>query len=72
MDEETIRKHRDAWLEAEYAVAVAGQSYTIGSRTLTRANLSEIRKAIDYWQGKLNRVESGGRIRLRRSVPLDF
>lgn len=35
-----------AYYEAEQAV-LSGQSYTIGNRTLTRANLSEIRKAID-------------------------
>lgn len=34
------------YIKAEEAV-LSGQSYTIGSRTLTRANLSEIRKAID-------------------------
>lgn len=34
------------YLEAEVAV-LSGQSYTIGNRTLTRASLSEIRKAID-------------------------
>lgn len=34
------------YYEAEQAV-LTGQSYTIGNRTLTRANLSEIRKAID-------------------------
>ena len=34
------------YLEAERAV-LSGQSYTIGNRTLTRANLSTIRKAID-------------------------
>ena len=34
------------YLEAE-RVVLTGQSYTIGNRSLTRANLSEIRKAID-------------------------
>ncbi len=34
------------YLEAEKAV-LSGQSYTIGNRTLTRANLATIRKAID-------------------------
>lgn len=34
------------YVEAERAV-LSGQSYTIGNRQLTRANLSEIRKAID-------------------------
>lgn len=51
------------WLAAEEAVAVTGQSYTIntgaGSRTLTRANLSEIRTSINYWQQKVSRLEAG-------------
>lgn len=34
------------YLEAE-KVVMTGQSYTIGNRSLTRANLAEIRKAID-------------------------
>ena len=34
------------YLEAEQAV-LTGQSYTIGNRTLTRANLATIRNAID-------------------------
>jgi len=34
------------YLEAERAV-LSGQSYTIGNRTLTRANLATIRNAID-------------------------
>lgn len=48
---EIAEKHLDAWLEAELAVTT-NQSYTIGSRTLTRANLSKIRKQIEYWQEK--------------------
>ena len=46
---ETAQKHLDAWLEAEMQVTNA-QSYTIGSRTLTKANLTEIRNAIEYWE----------------------
>ncbi|WP_373220897.1 DUF6148 family protein [Mediterraneibacter gnavus] len=72
---ETAKKHLDAWLEAEMAVTT-GQSYTIGSRTLTRANLTEIRNAIDYWNGKVNQMENvertGGRNRVRRVVPRDL
>ena len=52
------------------------QSYTIGSRTMTKANLGEIRKSIEYWQGKVNALENaakyGGRNRVRRAVPRDL
>ena len=43
---ETAQRHLDAWLEAELAVTNA-QSYTIGSRTMTKADLGEIRRAIE-------------------------
>lgn len=72
---ETAKKHLDAWLKAELTVTT-GQSYTIGSRTLTRANLAEIRNSIDYWNGKVQKLESvqrkGGRNRIKRGVPRDL
>lgn len=72
---ETAQKHLDAWLEAELTVTT-GQSYTIGSRVLTRANLTEIRNAIDYWNKKVialdNVKKAGGRNRVRRVVPRDL
>lgn len=72
---ETAQKHLDAWLEAEMQVTNA-QSYTIGSRTLTKANLTEIRKAIEYWQQKVTILENlkknNGRSRVKRFVPRDL
>lgn len=71
----TAKEHLDVWLEAEAAVANA-QSYTIGSRSMTKANLGEIRKQIEYWQGKVTALENiaknGGRNRVRRFVPRDL
>lgn len=52
---ERAKTHLNAWLDAELAVSSA-QSYSIGSRTLTRANISEIRKQIDYWQNKVDEL----------------
>lgn len=72
---EIAQKHLDEWLEAEL-VATTGQSYTIGSRALTRANLAEIRNSIDYWDRKLKELENtekhGGKNRMRRAVPRDL
>ncbi|MBP3579000.1 MAG: hypothetical protein J6K15_12895 [Lachnospiraceae bacterium] len=72
---ETAKRHLDAWLEAELAVTNA-QSYTIGSRTMTKANLSEIRNQITYWQNKVAILENvqkhKGRNRVRRAVPRDL
>ena len=54
---EIAQKHLDAWLEAELA-CTTNQSYTIGSRTLTRADLAEIRNTIKYWAGIVARLEA--------------
>lgn len=72
---ETAKKHLDAWLTAELEVTTH-QSYTIGSRSLTKANLSEIRKEIDYWKNEVARLENvekrGGRSRVFRAIPRDL
>lgn len=75
IDLETARNHYKAWLDAEYKVSL-GQSYTIGSRSLTRANLSEIRKQLAYWERKVTEIETvaAGRSvsRTRRFIPRDL
>ena len=62
------------WLEAEEAVAT-GQSYQIGTRMLTRADLKQIRAEMEYWAAKLTEAEAaektGGRNRLYHFVPRD-
>ena len=58
------------WLEAEEAVAT-GQSYTIGRRSLTRVNLAEIRKSIEYWEGRLEALTHALPSE-QRAVPLDI
>ena len=72
---EIAKKHLDAWLTAELEVTTH-QSYTIGSRSLTKANLSEIRKQIQFWENEVARLENiskrGGRNRVFRAVPRDL
>ena len=69
------QKHLNAWLEAELQVTT-NQSYTIGSRSLTRADLSDIREQIVFWEGKVaqlkNQQQRGGRNRIIRIVPRDL
>lgn len=72
---EIARRHLDAWLNAELEVTTH-QSYSIGSRSLTKANLSEIRKQIEYWTNEVEKLENiekrGGRNRVFRAVPRDL
>ncbi|WP_421663630.1 DUF6148 family protein [Lysinibacillus telephonicus] len=72
---ESAKQHLQAWLDAELACST-GQSYSIGSRSLTRANLSEIRQQINYWDNKVKELEilaQKGRIkRTKRFIPRDL
>lgn len=47
------------WLAADQKVA-SGQSYTIGNRSLTRANAREIRENIVFWDKQVKRLTRGG------------
>ncbi|SPT95570.1 Uncharacterised protein [Lysinibacillus capsici] len=72
---ERAKLHLEAWLDAELAVS-QGQAYTIGSRSLTRANIAEIRKQIGFWEKKVDELEiaeKGGRVRrAKRFIPRDL
>lgn len=72
---EIAKKHLEEWLNAELTVTT-NQSYSIGTRSLTRANLAEIRKQIEYWNGKVIQLENQqkhhGRNRAYRFVPRDL
>ncbi|MGH2804905.1 MAG: DUF6148 family protein, partial [Thermoleophilaceae bacterium] len=57
-----------AWLAADQAVA-QGQSYTIGTRALTRAASGEIRANIEFWDRQVKRLSAGGGIRVRGITP---
>ena len=61
---------RQYW-EAEQKV-LGGQSYTIGNRTLTRANLAEIRTAIDDLISAGATLEDTSLSQVRRSKRVVF
>ena len=42
----------DAWIAADIAVA-KGQSYSMNGRSLTLANVKEIREQIQYWERRV-------------------
>ena len=72
---EIARHHLNAWLEAELELTTH-QSYKIGSRSLTKADLGQIRKQIEFWQNQVAQLENtekrGGRNRVVRVVPRDL
>ncbi|MBU8901145.1 MAG: hypothetical protein KOO69_00250 [Victivallales bacterium] len=48
----------DRWLAADIAVA-AGQSYSIGIRSFTRADAEEIAERLDFYDKKLKELAAG-------------
>lgn len=56
------------WLAADTAVA-AGQSYTIGGRSLSRAHAREIRENITYWNDMVQQLSRGG-IAIKGGTPV--
>lgn len=60
------------WLEAERAVS-QGKAYTIGSRSLTRNSMRDIREAQLYWKNKIKELESGKTgVKVRYLTPVGF
>lgn len=69
------QQHLQAWMEAELKVTT-GQSYSVGSRQLTRANLGEISEKIKFWASEVEKLEARqqhrGTNRVYRVVPRDL
>ncbi len=64
----------NTWLAAEESIAT-GQSYQIGTRMLTRADLEDVRAEMEYWAGRLQEAiaeeKTGGRNRVYHFVERD-
>lgn len=71
---EICKQKLDTWLAAEDAIATS-QSYQVGTRMLTRANLNAVREQIEFWARELAKAEAeeqrGGRNRIFQFVPRD-
>lgn len=65
----------ELYYEAEEAILGGAQSYSVGSRSLTRANLAEITKTIKELEKEKANLESmlngRGRMALLGGVPFD-
>ncbi len=72
---EMCKEKVKTWMAAEEAIAT-GQSYQIGTRMLSRADLKQVREELEYWAGKLAEAEaeekSGGRNQMFHFVPRDM
>lgn len=55
---EILKKRLDMYLKAEEAILSGAQSYTIGSRTLTRGDLAQIRTVIKDLMDTLTEEEA--------------
>lgn len=72
----TLQEAQDmlsSWMMAEQSVST-GQSYKIGTRSLERADLSEIAKRINFWRNEVERLKSNRKsgVRVIRAVPRDL
>lgn len=70
---QTAQTHLQTWLDAELAVATS-QEYRIGTRSLRRADLDEIRQQIKFWRNEVDRLTNGRKrgARVMRAVPRDL
>jgi len=60
-----------AWIAADKAVA-SGQDYTIGGRSLRRADARVITDKIKFWQGQVNAISRSGSLNVRQAIPRDI
>jgi len=66
------RQRLYAYMEAEKAILLGAQSYTLDNRTLTRANLAEIKKMISDLIAEIALEESAAKNgNVRRAVFID-
>lgn len=71
----TYKDRLELYYKAEAAILEGAQSYVIGSRHLTRADLAEVRKMITTLEDGIEELESqaagGGRRKCVRVIPRD-
>ena len=64
----TVTARLEMYYEAERQILAGAQSYAIGNRQLTRANLAEIRKTISALEDELENLAGKSRGVSRRVV----
>lgn len=64
------RTMREGWIKAEIAL-MTSQEYRMGTRMLRRADLSEIRKSVEYWDRQINQLTGRSGIRIKQVQPVE-
>ena len=65
-------KRLDAYYNAETAILEGAQSYSVGSRNLTRANLKDIEEMIEYLEKAISTEKAKGRNKVFSIIPRDL
>jgi len=60
------------YVAAEQAILEGAQAYSVGTRTLTRADLEAIADRIQRLEARVIQLSRGGTIRIQRVVPRDI
>lgn len=68
---ERAEKRLDLYYKAEEAI-LSGQEYSLGTRKLRRADLSDVQSMIRTLEKKIKSLEAGGKNMVVRAVPLDI
>lgn len=68
---ERVEKRLNLYYKAEEAI-LSGQEYSLGSRKLRRADLSEVQSMIGTLEKEVKSLEAGGKNIVVRAVPLDI
>lgn len=70
---DTYKNRLALYYEAEQKI-LEGQSYSIGSRSLSRTNLAEVKNAIKDLEGKIIALETRGTTKrpVARFIPKDY
>lgn len=72
---EEYKKRLEMYYQAEEAILNGAQSYSLGSRNLTRANLADVRQMIDYLIKQIEveeaRLRGKGKMKVVGGVPRD-
>lgn len=68
---ERTKRRLELYYKAEEAI-LTGQEYSIGTRKLRRADLGEVQSMVKTLENEVKSLESGGRNKVVRAVPLDI